>query len=441
MGSSLAKLIKNYLLRLSLTIAFLLSAACNSTSPTGAPTENIQPTLSGTEAAPTPRPSPTPTVVAGTLSIWHAWDEAELPALTIIIKAFQKEYPDVYFDVTYFSEQDLLAHYKTVTLSGKGPDILLGPATWGDELDQTSLLADLSDYAQERLLSTINRAALQESQIDERTISLPYSLEGVVLYRNKDVSTLDADSMQELASLAQTTTQGEVIGAYLEQSFFFSAAHLEGLGGYLMDAEGLPTFNTPAGLAWVELLQIFASAGPTSFQSDDDLQAFKEGKVGWIIDGTWNLPALIDALGPDKLAIDPWPTYGPGRMSGYVQSENAYLNINVNENQKLAAWKFIEFLVSPAAQAHLGDIGRIPSASGVNLTNPVSGALITQAMTALANGVSYPNTPYLSIYEVQLNIALQSIFEGSSPGAALQIAQSTIQEEIQSLEITTTPTP
>lgn len=441
MGSSLQNLLRHHSFRLTLTIALFLSAACNSTSPTGVPTEAIQPTLSGTKAAPTPIPSPTPTVVAGTVSIWHAWDEAELPALTIIIKAFQQEYPDVYFDVTYFSAQDLLAHYKAETLSGKGPDVLLGPAIWGDDLDQSNLLVDLSDYAEERLLSTINRAALQASQKDEKTISLPYSLEGVVLYRNKDVSTLDADSMQELASLAQTTTQGEVIGAYLEQSFFFSGAHLEGLGGHLMDEEGLPAFNTPAGLAWVELLQSFSSAGLTSFQSDEDLQAFKEGKVGWIIDGTWNLPGLIDALGPEKLAIDPWPTYGPGRMSGYVQSENAYLNININETQKLAAWKFIEFLVSPAAQAHLGDIGRIPSGSGVNLTNPVSGALITQAMTALANGVPYPHTPYLSIYEVQLNIALQSIFEGSSPGAALQIAQSTIQEEILSLEVTATPTP
>ena len=189
------------------------------------------------------------------------------------------------------------------------------------------------------------------------------------------------------------------------------------------------------------MLKMFESAGPTSFQSDDDLLAFKEGKVGWIIDGTWNLTGIIESLGIEKVAIDPWPTYGPGRMSGYIQSENIYLSNKIQESQKLAAWKFVEFLLSPTAQAHLGDIGRIPSASGANLTNPVNGPLITQAMTALANGVSYPNSPHLPIYEVQINMTLQSIFQGSSPLAALQVAQAAIQEELQIAQTTATPTP
>lgn len=208
-----------------------------------------------------------------------------------------------------------------------------------------------------------------------------------------------------------------------------------------MDEQGQPAFNSAEGLAWIDLLKQFESAGPTSFQTDEDLTAFKEGKVGWLIDGTWNLPDLIETLGSEKLAIDPWPTYGPGRMSGFVQSDNVYLSNKLDERQRITAWKFIEFLLSPTAQAQLGDIGRIPSASGVNLTNPVTGSLITQAMAALANGVPYPQSPYLSIYEAQINIALQSIFQGSAPGAALQVAQEEILEEISSIEISPTPTP
>jgi ABC-type glycerol-3-phosphate transport system substrate-binding protein len=310
-----------------------------------------------------------------------------------------------------------------------------------DELDQAGITADLSEWADEALLNTLNEAALAASRREDRIVSLPYSLEGVVLYRNKDVATLKADSLQELISLAQTSTQDQVIGAFLERSFYFSGAHLSGLGGSMMDENGQPAFNSTDGLTWIEMLKMFESAGPTSFQSDDDLLAFKEGKVGWIIDGTWNLTGIIESLGIEKVAIDPWPTYGPGRMSGYVQSENIYLSKKIQESQKLAAWKFVEFLLSPTAQAHLGDIGRIPSASGANLTNPVNGPLITQAMTALANGVSYPNSPHLPIYEVQINMTLQSIFQGSSPLAALQVAQAAIQEELQIAQTTATPTP
>jgi ABC-type glycerol-3-phosphate transport system substrate-binding protein len=380
-------------------------------------------------------------VIAGTVTIWHAWDERELPALAIIIKAFQQEFPDVYFDVTYVAEQDLLARYQDETLEGRGPGILLAPATWVDELDQAGLTADLAEWADESLLNTLNEAALAASRREDRIVSLPYSLEGVVLYRNKDVATLKADSLQELVSLAQTSTQDQVIGAFLERSFYYSGAHLSGLGGSMIDENGLPAFNSSDGLTWIEMLKMFESAGPTSFQSDDDLLAFKEGKVGWIIDGTWNLTSIIESLGIEKIAIDPWLTYGPGRMSGYIQSENIYLSNKIQESQKLAAWKFIEFLLSPTAQAHLGDIGRIPSASGANLTNPVNGPLITQAMTALANGVPYPNSPHLPIYEVEINMTLQSIFQGSSPLAALQVAQAAIQEELQIAQASATPTP
>lgn len=441
MGSNPKKLL-NYFTRTSMWIMCLfVLAACSAVSQENKQTERLQPTPNETQVPPPPQPTPTPTVIAGTISIWHAWDESELPTLAIMIKSFQQEYPDVYFDVTYITEQDLLTRFIDETNAGHGPQILLGPADWSKQLTQTDLIANLSLLADDSLLSKLNRAALANSQQDNVIISLPYSLEGVVLYRNKDVSTLDADSMQELASLAQTTTQGNIFGAYLERSFFFSAGHLEGLGGRLMNEQGQPAFNSAEGLAWIDLLKQFESAGPTSFQTDEDLTAFKEGKVGWLIDGTWNLPDLIETLGSEKLAIDPWPTYGPGRMSGFVQSDNVYLSNKLDERQRITAWKFIEFLLSPTAQAQLGDIGRIPSASGVNLTNPVTGSLITQAMAALANGVPYPQSPYLSIYEAQINIALQSIFQGSAPGAALQVAQEEILEEISSIEISPTPTP
>lgn len=423
------------------TSLFISLTACGVPDPISTPVETMQ--LTPSRPAPTspPLPSATPTVVSGTVTIWHAWDESELPALAIIIKAFQQEYPDVYFDVTYIAEQDLINRYQNEALQGQGPDILLGPASWGNVLEKENLVMDLSDLAERSLLETLNQPAFQISKIGQQIVSLPYSLEGVVLIRNKDVMTLSADSLQELISLSQSATQGETIGSYLERSFFYSGAHLVGLGGQMMSADSSPAFNTPEGLTWIEMLQMFESAGPTSFQSDDDLLAFKEGKVGWIIDGTWNLPGIIESLGSEKIAIDPWPTFGTGMMSGYVQSENIYMNSNISASQLLASWNFAKFLVSPTAQAHLGDVGKIPAASGANLTNPVNGPLLMQAMTALANGVPYPTTPYLSAYEVQINIALQSIFQGSSPGASLQIAQDAIQEEVLIPQSTTTPTP
>ncbi len=155
-----------------------------------------------------------------------------------------------------------------------------------------------------------------------------------------------------------------------------------------------------------------------------------EGRAGWIIDGTWNLTLLIEALGTDKLAIDPWPVYGPGRLSGYVQSENIYLSSQSEGVDRRAAWQFIEFLLSAQAQAYLVEIGRIPAGLLVNLSTTGSGPLIQQAITALDDGVPYPKISELNLYEVQVDNALISIFAGSNPEAALQAAQEAILKEI-----------
>ncbi len=215
--------------KIALFTWLLLMAAITGCSKT-TPPQPVESPISST-AAPQPvpttaAPTPTESSIRGSISIWHAWDESELPALATIISAFQQEYPEVYFDVLAIPQQDLLARYQQETPLGSGPDILLGPAAWGEDLFSTGLVEDLTPLVNPTLLENINPAALVSGMDQETLFSLPYSLQGVVLYRNKEISTLDADSLEELISLAQTAANGEVYGAYLERSFFFSGGHL-----------------------------------------------------------------------------------------------------------------------------------------------------------------------------------------------------------------------
>ncbi len=433
----MAKLIAS----LSWLILLTLLAACSQATPsepTALPSATPEtPSSKPTLAAPTP----TEAGIRGTVTIWHDWDESELPALAAIISAFQNEFPNVYFDVLAIPGGDLLARFESETQQGSGPDLLLGPVEWAEGLFAAGLVEDLAPFASNTLLDNINQPALEAAYDDQILSSLPYSIQGVVLFRNKEVSTLKADSLEELISLAQTAAFGDVFGAFLERSFFFSGAHLTGMGGELYDEDGNPSFNSQAGLTWIEMLRAFDAAGPTSFQSDEDLQAFMEGRAGWIIEGSWNIPLLTETIGTDVLAIDPWPVYGPGRLSGYVQSENVYLNSKSQGNERQAAWQFIEFILSPQAQGHLAEIGRIPAMLTANLPTTGSGPLIQQAITALDDGVPYPQSPDINLYEVHLDSALLSAFQGSNPEAVLQTAQEAILQDMTASQITLTPTP
>lgn len=420
------------IIRLILLLTLLILPACGQQEPQATPAIVTPIATTTPTLPPTPVPTPTEVVIRGTLSIWHSWDEVSLPGLVQIIAEFQRQYPDVLFDVLYVPAQDLAERFAEETRNGSGPTMLLGPAEWGPPLYDAGLIENLTGLVSQERLTALNQPALGAAIYDQATIGLPYSIQGVVLYRNKDIITISATTFDELATLAQTSTQGEIIGAILERSFFYSGGHLSGVGGQLMDNEFLPAFNDARGLAWIEMLRRFDEAGPPNDFSDEDLERFKQGTVGWIIDGTWNLRNLAAAIGPEKLAIDPWPGYEDGRMSGFVLGENVYLSAQVLPETRLAATRFIDYLLSPEAQTLLAGVGRIPAVSGVSITDPISGPLVAQAMAALAGGATYPPVPHTTYYGLNLDIALRAIFtDGVPPEQALQSAADAILADIQ----------
>jgi maltose-binding protein MalE len=178
----------------------------------------------------------------------------------------------------------------------------------------------------------------------------------------------------------------------------------------------------------VNLLSAFEDAGPVEYYTDNDVNLFKAGKAGIVIDGTWNIAGLAEAIGADNLAIDPWPTYGEsGHLSGYVQTENIYLSANVEGDDQAAAWAFMEFFLSTEAQAMLANVGHIPATVGVEVTDP----LLQQAAVAFEGGAAFPVIPEMGAYWEPMDNALKSVFDADADLAeALQQAYDSIVAKI-----------
>src|SRR5690606_30874039 len=181
-----------------------------------------------------------------------------------------------------------------------------------------------------------NEAALSVGQYNGAQVMLPYVLKGVVLFRNIAIQPEPASSWDDLVATAQAATSGDTYGALIEVGSFFSYGHLYGLGGALMNADGSPAFNTPQGIEWLEQQLTAVELGADAWYNDNDVALFKEGKAGWIVDGTWNLGDLAASLG-DDLAIDAWPA----GMSGFVQTGAIFLNYNAEGARAAAAKDFI----------------------------------------------------------------------------------------------------
>jgi maltose-binding protein MalE len=429
-----------FLVNLFVVCAFV-AASCNfREAPELTPIATAKATNTPVTLIPTRVPTATEKPgLSGTVSIWHSWRETEIETLVEVIQEFKKVHAEVEFDVLYVPFEDLRPRFEKAAQQGGGPSLLLGPAEWGPAFYDTGLVTDLTDLIEPVLPPRLNQAAIGAAKYGEALIGLPYSIQGVVLYRNRTIIARSPDTFEDLVSLARDATKGDTVGAVLERSFFYSAAHLEGIGGRLMEIDGSPAFSAEDyhhSLAWIELLRSFEQAGPTDYATDTDLNLFKEGRVGFIVASTWNLADLVETLGANTLSIDPWPFYQDGQLSGYVQSRNLYLNAYVDGDDEEASIEFAQFFLSREVQAMLAEVGFIPAASGVQ----VKDLLVEKAMVALSTGTTYPVIPRMALYSAPMDGALRAIFnEGIPPADALQRAHDEIREALTNSEAPATP--
>lgn len=420
-----------------LLIASFGLAACNSSSPQGSPAPTAGVTPSPTAAMNSSgAATATSALPQGTITLWHSWDESQVPALVSIITAFRKQHPDIQFDVLYVPAEVLRDRMATATREGTGPTLLIGPAEWGPILFDGGAIADLSPLAGSALLDAINAPALGTGRYKNALVSLPYSMQGVVLYRNLNIMPQGANTFQDLISLAQSSQQGDIQGAILDRGFLYSGAHLLGIGGQLMDENGDPAFNNEKGLAWINLLSTFQQAGAVTFNDDQDLDFFRQGKAGMIIDGTWNRVTISDTLGLENVVVDPWPAYGDGHLSGFVQANSLFMSSTAQGDQRLAGWEFIKYFLSTEAQETLAGIGQIPVLKGV----PVDDPIISQTMKAMEGGSTYPVRLEMTAYTAPLDGAIKAIFSDDvSAPDALQSATDAIRSVLDALRNNTNP--
>ncbi len=363
-----------------------------------------------------------------TVTIWHAWEPGAQQTLDDILKLFQDAFPDVQFNVLYVPLDQLKDKYIEAAYRGNGPSLVLGPAEWGPAFYDQGLVADLSSIAQPDFLAPINPAALQEARYRGALIGLPYSIhDGVLLYRNTKIIPKAPANLDELISLSKAVTRGGIVGAYLERSFFFSAADLYGIGGKLMDENGDPAFDTARGVEWLNLLNSFQQAGATEFNGNRDLEWFKSGKIGFVIGSTWDRYSLAQAIGAQNLSIDPWPATGAGHLSGFLRSDNLYLNSNISGDERYAALQVMSFFLARQIQPILTRAGQIPALIDV----PVNDASVQQMMQAFKEATAYPIQPEIQAYWGPLEIAMTSVFEGSAtPAEALKKADADIRQQL-----------
>jgi maltose-binding protein MalE len=413
-----------------LLVAGLLSvqAACGDGPGTPRATGSASPSRT-LAPSPTARPeTPTPTVspLAGTVTLWLNWEAREIEALRGLIDSFQIVHPHTEFRVTYFEAGDLLPSYQAAVAEGNGPSLLIGPDIWGPGLWEAGLIQDVTGLLAPGVRAGIHPLALEQVSYNGAMLGAPLELQGVVLYVNRALMPEPAATVDDLIPPDGLLAQSRGTQGALDYGMLYAASNLATCGGEVLLPSGEPGFAARVGTCWIGLMAHLARAGPVSFNSDADRDLFEAGRAAWMMEGTWALEELAIAIGPENLAIDPWPLYEltSTRMAGFVRTENAYLAAGLSTEDREASWEFMRYLLSSEVQGILAaphGAAHLPAALGIWLSDP----RMAQAMAAVLQGVPYPIEPDAALAAQPLERAIFAVLrQGTTPDLAVRRAVS-----------------
>ena len=389
-----------------------------------------------------------PASVSGELTWWDTSDPTnEGPAWKELIKRFNEEYPNVtvnYESVPFAEAQN---KFKTAAASGSGaPDILRAEVAWVPEfaslgylysLEGTELLEDKDDFLETPLSSNV---------FDGQTYGVPQVTDTLALMYNKklfDEAGIEAapTTWAEVQEAADKLKKIKAEGIYINSGGYFTLPFVYGEGGDIVDPEAKTIeINSDAAVAGITEAQKLVKSGAAVKPVANDpygtmMTLFKEGKVGMIINGPWEVNAIDSDPnfgGFENLGVAPVPA-GSAQAGAPVGGHNYVIYEGMDEKKAEAAIAFVKFMSSAESQAFIaGELGLLPTrASAYELPEVMDNEKVAAFKSALDAAVARPWIPEGGQFFAPLDkMATEVLIQGADPKKSLDEVAQTYKNEV-----------
>lgn len=353
--------------------------------------------------------------------IWTS-NEGAARAINEIKVDFEKEFKTkVTVEVL---NKDLTSLFKTASLTGKGPDILLWANDVSGELAQSGLIEPLDElpFLKQEFLAV----SLSAFKYKGRLYGYPYAVESLALFYNKDLVRTPPESFEELESLALkiNNPKKDLYGfLYDFKTFFFSFPILNASGGYIFgqSANGLDPkdvgINHQGFIDGLTFLQGLNNKGliPTSIDRGIAFEKFKAGKLAFTIDGPWAIKDLDESRLNYGIAVLP---KFKNKVARPFVGVHGFM-VRRSSKNKLEAKEFIEkFLLSSKGIEVLYKYDhRAPARIDVLTTKSLADAKLLILRKNVENGIAMPNIPQMASVWSAMGKALSLSLEQKMPAA------------------------
>ncbi len=390
-----------------------------------------------------------PTSIKADLTWWDTSDPTnEAPAFKALIKKFNEEYPNVNINYESVPFAEAQNKFKTAAASGSGaPDILRAEVAWVPEfaslgylyaLDGTALLEDQGDFLETPMSSNV---------YDGKTYGVPQVTDTLALMYNKKLFAKAGienppGTWAEVEDAAKALkAKAGVDGIYINSGGYFTLPFIYGEGGDMVDPEAKTIeINSPEAVAGITTAQNLVKSGAAVKPVANDpygtmMTLFKEGKVGMIINGPWEV-ANIDGDpnfgGFDNLGVAAVPA-GSQQRGAPVGGHNYVIYEGMDEAKAEAAIAFVKFMSSAESQAYVADqLGLLPTrVSAYGLPGVQDNPKVAAFKDALDVAVARPWIPEGGQFFAPLDtMATEVLIQGADPKKALDKVAKTYKNEV-----------
>jgi arabinogalactan oligomer/maltooligosaccharide transport system substrate-binding protein len=309
------------------------------------------------------------------LTWWDTSDPTnEAPAFKELISRFNEEFPNVTINYQSVPFGEAQNKFKTAADSGSGaPDILRAEVAWVPEFASLGHLYALDGT--QLLEHSFLETPLSSNVYDGKTYGVPQVTDTLGLMYNKTLfeeAGIDAPptTWDEVREAAEALKGAGAEGIYINSGGYFLLPFMYGEGGDLVDVDAEQiVVNSEENVQGISTAQDLVQSGAAVEPDANDsygtmMTLFKEGKVGMIINGPWEV-ANIDSDpafgGFENLGIAPVPA-GSAEPGAPVGGHNYVIYSGMDEEKADAAIAFVDFMASAESQAFIADeLGLLPA--------------------------------------------------------------------------------
>lgn len=352
--------------------------------------------------------------------IWHGFIETEEQTLRAVVDRFNEQNAGITVDLLAVPFDQLQNKFQTEAAAGGGPALVIGPQDRMAGYQQAGLLREIDDSTD--FIDELVPASVDGGRIGGQLVGIPVSNKVVALVYNRDLVGSEPRNFSELS--AKVAEHGIAITADWFHNYMWGPA----FGATFLDENNKVVIDQEEGVeAYTFFKELSTAPGVVYDGNDGDMDTlFRQGGVGFRIQGPWASGDYIADLGAENVGVMAFPAVpGGDRPRPWNQSEVVSVNVNATDAEYDAAMEFLAYFTSAEIQKEFLDKANwIPANASVDTSsNPVVGGFLKQVEFS----DPFPVVPELGATWEPMGNAITQILEGvKTPDEALAEAADLI---------------